>query len=172
MTGELISAPSDVTAFDGAVTAEDGTEVQITAIGDAAFANCTGLQWVTLPEKRKIHQLSSISPLVAAGILSRSTDTISIGNQALDGCTSTIRFATFNAMECTTAEGYSPEIVDSYGTSYFYAPTNSEGYPDTALSFTEDSNVTGYDVATVGEIPVFFTEPMKSPACGWHSVPV
>ena len=29
--------------------------------------------------------------------------------------------------------------------------TNSEGYPDTALSFTEDSNVTGYDVATVGE---------------------
>ena len=100
----------------------------VKSIGYQAFYNCTSLQ----------------------GILSRSTDTISIGNQALDGCTS-IRFAAFNAMECTTAEGYSPEIVDSYGTSYFYVPTNSEGYPDTALSFTEDSNVTGYDVATVGE---------------------
>lgn len=151
VTGELISAPSDVTAFDGAVTAEDGTEVQITAIGDAAFANCTGLQWVTLPESVKsIGYQAFYNCTSLQGILSRSTDTISIGNQALDGCTS-IRFAAFNAMECTTAEGYSPEIVDSYGTSYFYVPTNSEGYPDTALSFTEDSNVTGYDVATVGE---------------------
>ena len=131
MTGELISAPSDVTAFDGAVTAEDGTEVQITAIGDAAFANCTGLQWVTLPESVKsIGYQAFYNCTSLQGILSRSTDTISIGNQALDGCTS-IRFAAFNAMECTTAEGYSPEIVDSYGTSYFYVPTNSEGYPDT-----------------------------------------
>ena len=114
VTGELISAPSDVTAFDGAVTAEDGTEVQITAIGDAAFANCAGLQWVTLPESVKsIGYQAFYNCTSLQGILSRSTDTISIGNQALDGCTS-IRFAAFNAMECTTAEGYSPEIVDSY----------------------------------------------------------
>lgn len=151
VTGELISAPSDVTAFDGVVTAEDGTEVQITVIGDSAFADCTSLQWVTLPESVKtIGYQAFYNCTSLQGILSRSTDTISIGNQSLDGCTS-IRFAAFNAMQCTAAEGYSPQIVDSYGTSYFYVPTNAEGYPDTALSFTEESNVTGYDMAVVGE---------------------
>lgn len=151
VTGELISAPSDVTAFDGVVTAEDGTEVQITSIGDAAFANCTGLQWVSLPESVKsIGYRAFYNCTSLQGILSRSTDTIALGNQSLDGCTS-LRFAGFNAMECTTAEGYNPQIVDSYGNSYFYVPTNSEGYPDSALCFTEDSNVSGYDMAVVGE---------------------
>lgn len=151
VTTELISAPSDVTVFDGVVTAEDGTEIQITAIGDGAFAGCESLQWVSLPESIKsIGYQAFYNCISLQGILSRSKDTISIGNQSLDGCTS-LRFAGFNAMNCTAAEDYAPSIVDSYGNSCFYVPTNAEGYPDSSIYFTEDSNVTGYDMVVVGD---------------------
>ena len=46
----LVKAPKELKEFAGQVTAEDGMAVTITDIADSAFAECTDLTWVELPE--------------------------------------------------------------------------------------------------------------------------
>lgn len=49
----LMSVPENLTSFDGTMTAEDGTSLEINAIAEQAFSDCQDLEWVTLPESIK-----------------------------------------------------------------------------------------------------------------------
>ena len=89
-----------------------------------------------------------------AGVLIDTKDTITIGNQSFDGC-SHLRFLASNAEHGIMEDGYDPIIrndSDMYGKewNYFYVPTNSDGYTENIIRFTEASGVAGFDVVDIG----------------------
>lgn len=146
----LIKAPANVTEFDGTVTAEDGTPVDITTIGENAFEKCTSLRWVTLPESvDTISYQAFYNCTGLEGILINNKKTITIGNLALDGCKS-LRFVGSNAPNGVFLDGYTPNISDKNGRPYFYVPTNATGYCQYCVYFLEGSGVDGYSVEDIG----------------------
>lgn len=150
----LMSVPENLTSFDGTMTAEDGTSLEINAIAEQAFSDCQDLEWVTLPESiKKIGYKAFEDCIGLQGILINSTDTITIGNEAFCGCDS-LRFVASNAMEGIMEDDYAPLISDSYsintGLYYFYTPTDSTGYFDGHLSFTAASGVASYGLVDIG----------------------
>ena len=150
----LIEAPEKVEEFDGTIIAKDGSAIDISVIGDDAFADCSELKWAILPEKvdtigyRAFENCTSLE-----GVLINNRESITIGNEAWDGCTG-LRFIASNAMNCTLKNDYDPYVTDSYGSTsqqrYFFAPTNSEGYGNYYVAFNEESNVAGYTVCDLG----------------------
>ncbi len=154
--GTLISAPADVKSFDGTVTAEDGTQVSLTRIGDNAFAECKELEWVTLPENiTEIGYQAFLDCTVLQGILIDTKECVVIGDKSVDGCTS-LRFLASNAKKGIMENDYMPVISDHYGTEnspnyYFYVPTGCVGYTSTAIYFDEASGVDGYILEECGE---------------------
>ena len=147
----LMDVPEDLTSFDGTMTAEDGTSLEINAIAEQAFSDCQDLEWVTLPESiKKIGYKAFEDCIGLQGILINSTDTITIGNEAFCGCDS-LRFVASNAMEGIMEDDYVPLITDSYSkNTYFYAPTDFTGYFNGCLSFTEASGVASYGLVDIG----------------------
>ena len=150
----LMDVPADLNSFDGTMTAEDGTTIAIDAIAAQAFADCQGLEWVTLPESiKKIGYRAFEDCTGLQGILINSTDTITIGNEAFSGCDS-LRFVASNALEGIMEDDYVPLISDRYsintGLHYFYIPTDYTGYFNGCLSFTEASGVAAYGLADIG----------------------
>lgn len=104
----LMSVPENLTSFDGTMTAEDGTSLEINAIAEQAFSDCQDLEWVTLPESiKKIGYKAFEDCIGLQGILINSTDTITIGNEAFCGCDS-LRFVASNAMEGIMEDDYAP----------------------------------------------------------------
>ena len=146
----LIDAPDDVKFFDGTVTAEDGTPVQITELGDNVFNSCENLTWAFLPESvEKIGNQSFLGCTGLQGIMIRNTEKITIGNGAFDDCDS-LRFIGSNAMDGEFLDGYSPMVTDSRNMKYFYVPTGATGYNENCVSFTPESGVVSYDVISDG----------------------
>lgn len=151
----LVSAPEDTEEFDGMVTAEDGSTVEISAIGEDAFEDCENLVWVLLPENVTTIGSGAFENCTSLeGVLIRNTESVTIGDKAWDGCTA-LRFIASNAMKCTLQNGYDPVVSDKYSSSstqkYFFAPTNAEGYGSSALSFQEAADVQSYTVLDLGE---------------------
>ena len=147
----LLDVPLNITKFDGQVTAEDGQSVTITEIGPNAFENCEHLTWVTLPESViRIGSEAFKNCTGLEGVLIDAKDTITIGNDSWDGCTS-LRFVASNAMTGIMEAGYDPLITDQYGQLYFYVPTGAYGYTANCISFTAESGVEGYSVEDLGE---------------------
>lgn len=148
----LLKAPSDIREFYGdEVKGEDGTPITITTIGDGAFENCQELTWVILPESvTEIGSSAFKSCTALEGLLIDTKDTIVIGNESLDDCTS-LRFVGSNAMTGIMEAGYDPIVTDNYGQLYFFAPTNALGYTSNCLSFVEGSGVYGYRIEKLGE---------------------
>ena len=151
----LISAPAGITYFDGTITSEKGETVVISEIGDQAFADCEDLKWVELPQEIDTIGYQAFANCSSMeGLLIDQQDTITIGNQALDGCTA-LRFAASNAMHAVMEDGYAVLYSEEHGAgsdnySYFYIPTNSDGYEGYCQNFTVESNVTGYAMTEIG----------------------
>lgn len=152
----LISAPEDVTEFDGTVTAPLETRsdpvVHITEIGDHAFENCTKLRWVTLAESvDTIGTEAFLGCTSLQGVLIDTKDSIVLGDGAFNGCDS-MRFLASNARKCTRVNGYDPLIGDNYDSSnrYFYILHDSDGYAGNSLYFTVESNVESYQLVDIG----------------------
>lgn len=150
----LLDVPKDITSFDGTMTSEDGTAIEIDAIAEHAFADCENLEWVTLSETiKKIGYRAFEDCTALQGILIDSTDSITIGNEAFDRCDS-LRFVASNAMEGIMEDGYAPQLKDRYYQTtkllYFYTPTNATGYFAGCLSFTEESGVAEYEMEEIG----------------------
>lgn len=136
----LLKAPEEITIFDGSVTAEDGSAVVITGIGDNAFSTCSQLEWVILPES-----VSSIGYEAfrgcgeLQGILIDTKDTITIGNRSMEDCPK-LRFVASNAMHAERVGDYDPEITDADAPvgsrpHYFYRLDNSVGYGGNSVGF-------------------------------------
>lgn len=153
--GTLIEAPKDVELFDGTVTAQDGTPVTISQIGDNAFAECTLLEWVELPESvERVGYQAFYNCTSLQGLMMYNTEQITLGNRALEGCES-LRFAASNAMTGIFEDEYDPIIADTSGLQaadsyFFYVPTGSLGYTAHCVSFTEESGVHGYCFVDIG----------------------
>lgn len=152
----LLSVPNTVINFDGTIRLASGETVTVNEVGDYAFQNCTELVWVTLPEKvKRIGEEAFSGCTSLQGVFLDSRDQITIGNNAFSSCDS-LRFIASNAMSAVMEENYEPEITDGYGSSinpneYFFAPTNSIGYPWTAISFTSDSAIDEYRLIELDE---------------------
>lgn len=146
----LIDAPVTTEKFNGKVTAQDGTPVEITEIGENAFSGCEYLSWVFLPESvDTIGSQAFRNCTELQGIMIRNKEKITIGNGALDGCDS-LRFVGSNAMHGEFLDGYDPTVTDKWNMLYFYVPTGSEGYSSNCPKFTPESGVASYDVVSDG----------------------
>ncbi len=150
----LLGVPEDITSFDGVVTGEDGSLIEISTIAEQAFADCEHLEWVTLPESvKKIGYRAFEDCTELQGILINATDSITIGNEAFDGCDS-LRFVASNAKEGIMEDAYAPLLQDKYSQfsemGYFYIPTDYTGYFDGCTFFTPVSGVVSYDIVEIG----------------------
>ena len=153
----LMSVPKNITQFEGNMTAEDGSKLQITEIGNEAFSECKSLQWVTLPESVKKIKTEAFEDCTALeGILIDSKDEIMIGDKSFDGCSS-LRFVASNAKKGVMENDYQPEITDSYGTNnaknqYLYVPGDCIGYNKSCVSLISGGNQTiaGYRLKDLG----------------------
>ena len=106
----LVKAPKELKEFAGQVTAEDGKAVTITDIADSAFAECTDLTWVELPESvTTIGYGAFYGCNSLQGILIHAKEYIYIGNKSFDNCSS-LRFVASNAMTAEMQDGYDPII--------------------------------------------------------------
>lgn len=145
----LVSVPDDLVYFDGTMTDKEGNPVILTAIDEYAFGEAEQLQWVELPESiKKIGREAFWKCTSLQGVMIESTDSIEIGDQAFDECSS-LRFVASNAMEGVMDDNYVPQIHDTYGNSTFFVPTDSEGY-NGSLSFVSESGVCSYQIVNIG----------------------
>lgn len=150
----IMSAPAEITSFDGILTDGEGNELNVTSIATDAFADCTNLQWVDLPENIvSIGSGAFRNCTSLEGFLIETKDHIFIGNEAWDGCSS-LRFVASNAQKATMQDDYSPLITDRNNGDvdynyFFFVPTNAEGYGWYYVSFTENSGVDGYTMCRI-----------------------
>ena len=143
----LLKAPADITIFeDGSVTAEDGSKIEVNAIGDNAFSKCQQLEWVILPESvNSIGYEAFYGCSALQGILINTGDSIMIGDRSMDNCSS-LRFVASNAMYAERVADYDPEITDAntpYGQQkqlYFYTLADSVGYGSNSLYFGDSED--------------------------------
>lgn len=144
----LIRAAKETTSFEGTITDESGNLLTVTEIGDNAFADCSQLVWVSLPEA--VHRIGyqafkNCSSL--EGVFSEITTKIVIGNKAFDGCGS-LQFIAFNAVQAEMQNNYDPNVTDGHMFT-FYAPPGSYGYGSYAVCF--ESGVDGYHLIKAGD---------------------
>lgn len=118
----LIDAPSDITEFDGNI----GNGIQVDALGDDLFKDCTQLKYVYLPESIKeigedcFKNCSNLELM-----LIDSKDKISIGYGAFDGLNS-IRMIASNATNANMGN-YSPSLYNMAYQLVFFAPSTING---------------------------------------------
>lgn len=142
----LVKAPEDLIVFDGKIKDKDGKELNISEIGENAFSKCKSLKWVTLPESvdtigyEAFYGCSSLQ-----GILIDTKDTITIGDQSMEGCPE-LRFAASNAMQAVCVDEYDPEILgkDSGYDPFFYKLNGAEGYGYNARTIVYSDDITYY----------------------------
>ena len=147
----LVAVPPDLTTFDGRLGEEVAPVNEVSnlvAIADGAFAQCSQLQWVRLPESVKsigTQAFDRCSKL--EGILIDSKDTITIGKDAFETCPA-LRFIASNAKKAEMLNNYQPTLSERYSTGdrtihcgFLFCLDGSEGYPDNWDSFQhQESN--------------------------------
>lgn len=153
-TVTLLDVPTDLVSFDGTLTADDGTLLDITEIADRAFADSKKLQWVDLPYSvTQIGYQAFQNCTSLEGVLIRTEFLITIGDEAFDGCES-LRFVASNAFYGIMENDYDPIVTDERGQAisyyYFFVPTGAYGYTEHCISFSEESGVSGYDMVDIG----------------------
>lgn len=153
----VMAAPKDVTSFDG--TIGNGT-IAVTAVGDSAFADCEKLQWAIMDASVKEIGYRAFQNCTALeGVLVDSRDTITIGNEAFDGCDS-LRAIASNAQTAVMEDDYDPYISLHHenlniSISSFYVPEGSMGYGINATAFVDGTGIAAYaflDLGTEGKM--------------------
>ena len=142
----LVKAIKNVEFFDGSMELDNGETVYVSSIATGAFKDSHSLKYVCLNESvKKIGAQAFMNCNELEAVFIDSKDTITIGNQAFDGC-EYLRFIGSNAHTGIMENNYNPLITDKYGGKYFYVPTDNEGYASNCLSFTVQSGVYSYAV--------------------------
>ena len=128
----VLSAPKDITEFDGTVT-EAGTNRPLTVkvVGDDAFMECTRLRWVQLPQSVKTIGYQAFRACYSLeGVLIDSRDEVTIGYRSFDDCWM-MRFIASNAQNGYVQNDYVIPMYSTYETSYYdfrFAPCTNTGY--------------------------------------------
>lgn len=157
----LLAAPEDITSFDGTIPMPDGEEPLVAAaIGDAVFEDHDALVWVDLPEDCKMIGYQAFRGCVRLqGVMIENTEFILIGKDAFENCPK-LRFVASNAEKCDLRDqDFTIPVPTEYGDdSYFFlfCPTVNEGYNGNWVSFTEDSDVWGYEMVDAGGTRVLY----------------
>ncbi len=147
----LLTAPQDITEFNGTFTDRNDETVTATAISDEAFQEHDNLRWVELPEGTKgVGQRAFASCGALEGVLFHTTDTILIGKDAFAQCPN-LRFVASNAQNCVlqdpdftlVPEGKTPS--EDY--SLLLCPDENAGYNGNWTSF---GGIGSYDVVDCG----------------------
>lgn len=154
----LMHAPKNIVSFEGTVQDPNGASLSITEIGDNAFQSCSKLQWAVLAQSTKYIAPRAFKGCTALeGVLIDSRDTITIGNDAFDGCTK-LRFIASNAPECDLLDGYDPIVTvdDPLSTTdalpyFFFVPAESEGYVTAHTTSPTGFYLDHYDIVKIGE---------------------
>ncbi len=127
----LVRMPGDMAEFDGTLTAQDGSTVNITTVGDMAFQGNTSLRWAVLPEDLTYIGYQAFKGCAALeGLYIQSSDSVTIGDQSFDDC-STLRFAASNSLNPNFVNGYEIPISPAQGSYYNmfrFGPTDLTGY--------------------------------------------
>ena len=148
----LVRAPEDITEFNG--TIENG-QVLINEIDADSFAECSQLEWVTLPESvTEIGYEAFRNCTALQGILIETKDTITIGNKAFSGCDA-LRFVASDAMNAVMKDGYDPKITDTYATglevnNYFFIRNGASGYGENTDSITGFQGISQFKLVSAG----------------------
>lgn len=139
----LVKAYNSPEIYDGSLVLDNGEKVYVNEIAGGAFKGNTTLKVVNLNESvKKIGTQAFMNCTNLEGFMINSTDVISIGDKAVDGCYN-LRFMASNANEGIMENNYGPQVYNMGGNISFYIPTGATGY-NNATYFTAESGVFGY----------------------------
>ena len=139
----LVKAYNSPEIYDGSLVLDNGETVYVNEIAGGAFKGNTTLKVVNLNENvKKIGTQAFMNCINLEGVMINSTDFISIGDKAVDGCYN-LRFMASNAPEAVMENNYGPSVYNMGGQTSFYIPTGATGY-NNAIYFTPESGVFGY----------------------------
>ena len=148
----LVKAPGNITEFNGVI--ENGLVV-VNEIDSECFAECSQLEWVTLPESvTEIGYEAFRNCTALQGVLIETKDTIIIGNKAFAGCEA-LRFVASDAKNAVMMDGYDPQITDSYTTysepnNYFFILNGAAGYGENTDSVTGIQGISQFKMVNAG----------------------
>lgn len=148
----LLRAKQTPKVYDGTLTVIGQKEpVTIHEICAHAFSENQTVQFVSLPESCvKIGAYAFDGCTNLEGLLINTTDTITIADKALDN--NGLRFVGSNAKTGILENGYNPEIDPTAlpnraeTNTFFYVPTNANGYASNCTYFVEESGIYSYKV--------------------------
>lgn len=148
----LLSAPSDLVEFTGEVCDDAGACLVITSIAANAFADCTQLKWVTLPETISSVGANAFAGCTALeGVVMQTHDSLTLGEGVFDGCDS-LRFIASNAAILSWPESDRFTLTDAkYGANcfgYLFAPDSGVGY---SSNWTCVDDLNTYQMLPIGE---------------------
>ena len=133
----LLSAPADLTEFDGTVPTADGP-LAVTAIGDGAFRGCDDLTWVTLTDEINAIGYQAFQNCTSLqGVVIGATPNITIGKLAFDGCNA-LRFVASNAANGDVQDDSLALPSSATGYTFLYCLNGSTGYNGNWLYFDPD----------------------------------
>ena len=125
-----------VESFDGTLTAEDGSKIEVNEISDYAFAGDLNLKWVTLDESvMKIGKNAFQNCSNLQGLFIGTPDAVNVGANALAGC----RNLGFVASRAKNALFATSENPGGAGCTW-YCPSNVEGGYDSRFVNIEGVN--------------------------------
>lgn len=138
----LLEAPANLVAFDGYMTAADGTRISVDAISGQAFASCQALQWVATSESTTFIGTDAFNGCAnLQGVLIGCTDSVTVEESAFSNCWS-LRYLASRAMWGDFALSELPG-----SNCVLYRPTYSDGTDGYTMNFqyfTPESNVQDY----------------------------
>lgn len=153
----LLGVPDGLTTFDGTIPLEDGTILPVTTIGDGVFKDYADLVWVDLSQSTTAIGYQAFQNCYnLQGVVINAPDTITISEKAFDGCTS-LRFIASNAAYGNVEDwnlALSPAEDDEV--RFLYCPTGSGGYNSNWTYFTEDSDISRYELLQCGGTRVLY----------------
>lgn len=148
----LLRANQTPKVYDGTLTVIGQKEpVTIHEVGAHAFSENQTVQFITLPESCvKIGAYAFDGCTNLEGLMINTTDTITIADKALDN--NGLRFVGSNAKTGILENGYDPAIDPTAlpgrteANTFFYVPTNAQGYASNCTYFIEESGIYSYKV--------------------------
>ena len=153
----LLGVPDGLTTFDGTIPLEDGTTLAVTTIGDGVFKDYADLVWVDLSKSTTAIGYQAFQNCYnLQGVIINAPDTITISEDAFDGCNS-LRFIASNAAYGDVEDwDLALTPTEDRDVHFLYCPTGATGYNSNWTYFTADSDIARYELLQCGGTRVLY----------------